>query len=145
MKKSIAMFFLCGLMLALPALEQSRMNLAAQTIVTAAQVNGTWKTRWNTFKIWALGDQKLRIEFFGTYPWANGEGVNTGEGSGIATIEGNVASFRPEDADEDCMITLTFTKGKLVVEQQGFCGFGHNVMADGTYKKKSGRKPKFDR
>jgi hypothetical protein len=34
---------------------------------------------------------------------------------------------------------------KLEVEQQeGECSFGHNVRADGTFRKISKRKPKFD-
>jgi hypothetical protein len=35
--------------------------------------------------------------------------------------------------------------GKLKVEQRGEeCGFGHNVRAEGTFRKISNRKPKFD-
>ena len=33
--------------------------------VTAAQVNGTWKTKYGEFKIWALGKQRLQIDFSG--------------------------------------------------------------------------------
>jgi hypothetical protein len=53
--------------------------------------------------------------------------------------------FVPEEAG-DCKITMTFlANGKLKVEQQGEeCGFGHNVRADGTFRKISNRKPKFD-
>jgi hypothetical protein len=41
---------------------------------------------------------------------------------------------------------MTFLpNGKLKVEQQGVeCGFGHNVRADGIFRKISNRKPKFD-
>ena len=70
--------------------------------------------------------------------------ANEGEGSGIATIEGDTAIFKPEGAEEECQITLTFTAGKLVVTQTGICGFGHNVSAEGTYKKVSFKKPKFE-
>jgi hypothetical protein len=38
---------------------------------------------------------------------------------------------------------MKFTGGKLIVKQEGGCGFGHNVMADGAYRKVSSRKPKF--
>jgi len=31
-----------------------------------------------------------------------------------------------------------------VVMQTGICGFGNNVTAAGTYKKVSGKKPKFE-
>ena len=113
--------------------------------VTAAQVNGTWKTKGAEFKIWARGQQRLRIEFSGVYEYKTPQGLtaNEGEGSGVATIEGDTAIFKPEGAEEECQITLRFTGGKLVVTQTGICGFGHNVSAAGTYKKVSARKPNF--
>ena len=113
--------------------------------VTAAQVNGTWKTKGGKFKIWALGKQRLQVEFSGVYEYKSPQGpmANEGEGSGIAMIEGDTAIFKPEGAEEECQITLKFTDGKLVATQTGICGFGHNVSAEGTYKKVSSEKPKF--
>lgn len=115
--------------------------------VTAKQVNGTWNYRQNEFKIWALGEQKLQVEFSGIYEYKTGNGeptANTGEGSAIVRIEGNTANFKPDGAEDDCKIVLKFTDGKLVVTQDGICGFGFNVSAAGTYKKVSSKKPKFD-
>jgi hypothetical protein len=116
-------------------------------IVTAAQVNGTWQYRGSFFHIWALGQQKLKIEFEGTYQYKTPSGpmVNTGIGSGIAKIEGDTAIFRPTEIgeDEECKITMRFTRGKLIVKQEGICGFGHNVVAAGTYRRISRAKPKF--
>jgi hypothetical protein len=115
--------------------------------VSAAQVNGTWKYRENELKIWALGEQKLQIEFSGVYEYKTGNGertANTGEGSGTARIEGDTAIFKPEGAEDECKITLKFANGKLVVTQDGICGFGQNVSAEGTYKRTSSHKPKFD-
>jgi hypothetical protein len=60
-----------------------------------------------------------------------------------AQVNGTWKTFKPEGAEEECLITLTFTGGKLVVTQTGICGFGHNVSAAGTYKKVSAKKPKF--
>ena len=122
------------------------LRVDATADVTSAQVNGTWKTKTGEFKIWALGQQRLQIEFSGTYEYRSPEGptANEGQGSGIARIEGNTAIFKPEGAEDDCKITLKFTSGKLVATQTGICGFGHNVSADGTYKKVSSKKPKFD-
>jgi hypothetical protein len=113
--------------------------------ITAAQVNGIWKTKGGEFRIWALGKQRLRVEFSGVYEYKSPQGLtaNEGEGSGVATIEGDTAIFKPEGAEEECQITLKFTGGKLLVTQTGICGFGHNVSAEGTYKKISSRKPKF--
>ena len=117
-----------------------------QSDVTAAQVNGTWKTKIGEFKIWALGQQRLQIEFLGVYEYQSAQGptANEGQGGGIARIEGDTAIFEPEGAEDECKITLKFTHGKLVVAQIGICGFGNNVTAAGTYKKVSSSKPKFD-
>ncbi|MGA9772022.1 MAG: hypothetical protein WBV94_23525 [Blastocatellia bacterium] len=119
---------------------------ARQNIVTASQVNGTWRYRNNTFKVWALGNQKLKIEFSGSYEYKTKEGwmANSGSGDGIAQIEGVTAIFKPDESDDECKITMKFTQGKLVVDQEGGCGFGHNVTANGTYRKINSRKPKFD-
>ena len=121
-------------------------NANAQHDVTAAEVNGTWQYRQNEFKIWALGQQRLQIQFLGVFEYKNAHGptANTGEGSGIARIEGDTAIFKPDGAEDECKITLKFTEGKLIVTQVGICGFGFNVIADGTYKRVSSAKPKFD-
>jgi hypothetical protein len=133
-------------LLSQPALYESKASASGQAVVTAAQVNGTWRSKYGTFKVWALGNQKLRVEFSGSYEYQSPQGpmANTGEGSGIALIEGETAIFKPEGAEDECKITMKFTGGKLVVSQQGICGFGHNVSAAGTYRKVSSRKPKFD-
>src|SRR5437867_3322470 len=122
------------------------LSINAQRDVTASQVNGTWKFKNNEFKIWALGQQRLQIEFFGTpeYKTAQGPTANDGEGSGIARIEGDTAIFKPDGAEEECKITLKFAGGKLIVTQTGTCGFGNHVYADGTYTKVSSKKPKFE-
>jgi len=114
--------------------------------VTAAQVNGTWKSGRNTFKIWALGKGKLQIAFDGVYEYKlpSGPMANTGEGAAIASIEGDTAVFVPEGAGSDCKITLKFTAKKLIVKQEGQCGFGNHVYAEGTYRKISAHKPNFD-
>jgi hypothetical protein len=130
--------------LAAPPAKTDKRSAGARD-VSAAQVNGTWEYRANTFKVWALGGQKLQIEFAGVHEYKSPAGpmANTGEGSGIATIEGDTAIFRPEGADEKCRIVLKFKDGKLIVKQDGDCGFGAGVAADGTYRKVSDRKPKF--
>ena len=122
------------------------MQAASDKSVTAAQVNGTWQSKYGEFKIWALGKQRLQVKFSGVYEYKTPQGpmANEGEGSGIATVESDTAIFKPEGAEEECQITLKFTGAKLVVTQTGICGFGHNVSAEGTYKKVSSKKPKFE-
>jgi hypothetical protein len=141
----VAEFFYIGVLgFAVASIATSHAD--SQKSVTAAEVNGTWKTKSGEFKIRALGKQRLQVEFSGVYEYKTPQGpmANEGAGSGIATIEGDTAIFKPEGAEEECQITLKFTDGKLVVTQTGICGFGHNVSAEGTYKKVSSKKPKFE-
>jgi hypothetical protein len=142
MNKLKSVLVLCSLILATHVLQ---LPQAYSSDVTATQVNGTWSSKTGTFKVWALGKQRLQVEFSGVYEFKSSAGptANTGGGSGIAFIEGDTATFKPKESDEDCKITMKFREGKLIVEQEGGCGFGQNVTADGTYKKVSSEKPKF--
>ena len=121
--------------------------VAAQNskVVTAMQANGVYRYYDNEFRILALGHGKLKVQFDGIYHTL-AKSVNMGSAFGEATIEGNVATFFPEDT-QGCKITMTFLPGKLVVKQDGddaTCGFGHNVYSTGTYKKIRSGKPKFE-
>ena len=113
--------------------------------VTAAQINGVYKYLRNDFRILALGHNKLKVQFNGEWMTRGGY-PNIGEAIGEATIVGNVATFIPGDTTK-CKITLTFLgNNKMVVTQEGLdaeCGFGHNVMASGTYRRVKAGKPKF--
>ena len=116
----------------------------AKAVVTPAQVNGVYRYYDNEFRILALGKGKLKVQFDGVYHTVS-KSVNTGYASGEAIIDGNIASFKPEDS-ERCEITLVFLPNKLRVEQSGSdadCGFGHNVNATGVYRKIRSGKPKF--
>jgi hypothetical protein len=117
----------------------------SKSIVTAAQVNGTWRSRKNEFKILALGKNQLKVEFEGTYEYTTGRVLmaNTGELSGTATIEGTVATLKPLETEDGCTITLSFKAGKMAVSQEGECGFGAGVSAGGSYRRVSARKPTF--
>lgn len=127
--------------------------------VGAKEVNGTYrdyfdgkfKKNYNEIKILALGRGKLKISFDLTYPHltANGEmTANVGFGSGTAEISGDTAVYTDKEISEECRITIKFqTPGVIKVTQNGTdaeCGFGFNVSADGTYKKFSGKTPKFN-
>jgi len=130
---------------------------AQRGAVSGAEVTGTFRSyftgkfkgSYNEILIQALGGNKLKIEMELIYPYKiNGElTANLGSASGEAVIHGDTAVFTPEEATgSSCKITLKFSKpGTLIVttENNDECGFGHNVSADGTYKKKSGAKPKF--
>ena len=113
--------------------------------VTAAEINGVYKYMRNDFRVLALGHNKLKVQFNGEWMTRGGY-PNIGEAIGEATIAGNVATFIPGDTTK-CRITLTFlAHNKMVVQQEGFdadCGFGHNVMATGTYRRVKAGQPRF--
>ena len=117
---------------------------AQKQIVTAAQANGIYRDHGSEFRILALGNSKLKVRFEGTYMTRAGY-PNMGYAMGEATIDGNIASFIPSET-QGCEIVLVFLKNKLRVEQSGSdsdCGFGHNVVATGIYRKVKSGKPKF--
>ena len=117
-------------------------------VVTAAQANGTYRSGSNEIKILALGHNKLRIQMDLAFEYKspNGPTANVGESHGEATIENDVATFRPEGT-EDCTITIKFLpRNRIKVSEDHIlnCGWGFNVTADGTYRKVRAGKPKFD-
>ena len=117
---------------------------AQNRIVTPAQINGVYKYDRNDFRVLALGHHKLKVQFNGEWMTRGGY-PNIGEAIGEATINGNVATFIPGDTTK-CKITLTFLRNKMIVEQEGLdadCGFGHNVMASGTYRRVKAGKPRW--
>ena len=116
---------------------------ANRKVVPAAQINGTYRSHENEFRILALGHQKLKVQFNGQW-MTRYHYPNLGEAIGEAAIEGNVATFVPPNTK--CKITLTFLTNRVEVEQEGTdsdCGFGRNVMATGTYRRIKGGKPTF--
>jgi hypothetical protein len=96
MKRPVFLSLLCSLLPLLFAPETPSALASGQKIVTAAQVNGTWRTRAGTFKVWASGNQKLQVEFLGTYEYKTSAGmmVNVGSGGGVAFIEGGIQAGR---------------------------------------------------
>ena len=128
-----------------PALNHAVLAQKAR-IVTAAQANGTYRSYDNELRILSLGHNKLKVQFDGVYHTIS-KSVNTGYAEGEATIDGNVATLDlPEFGP--CKITMVFLpRNRLKVTQEGDspdCGFGHNVRADGTYRKVRSSKPKFE-
>jgi hypothetical protein len=116
--------------------------------VRAASLTGTYSNSSSEFKVKALGGNKLRVRFDGTFAYkVRGElTANMGTGEGVVTLEGNTAEFVPQDT-QGCSINLKFVGRKLVVKQKGTdadCGFGHRVYASGTYTKRSNRPPNFE-
>jgi len=137
-----------GLLLATTVLAFATVNAQAQAprVVTAAQANGTYRSYDNEIRILALGHNRLKVQFDGIYHTVS-KSVNTGYAEGEAIIDGNVATLELPEYGR-CKINIVFLPGnRLKVVQEGDspdCGFGHNVRADGTYRKIRGGKPKFE-
>jgi hypothetical protein len=116
--------------------------------VKARNLTGTYRSRSGEFKVQGLGVNRLHVQFNGTYTYKVNKELmaNTGTGDGMTTLKGNVAEFVPTDT-QGCSINLKFVGNKLIATQTGSdadCGFGHNVVADGTYIRRSSRPPNFD-
>lgn len=114
------------------------------------QFTGKYKGNSNEIQIQALGNNKVKIGFDLVYPYtmANGDLMaNVGQALGEAEINGDEAVFTDSEGGT-CSIRVKFVKPgviKVTQEQEGAgCGFGMNVSAEGTYKKVSSVKPKFD-
>ena len=153
MKKTL---ILASLIFILSAIGE--VNAQSRKSVSATEVNGTFRFYFNgkfkgsydEVKILALGKGKLRVSFELVYPYIDGMGehsANMGEANGTAIIEGDTAIYSSDEFGQ-CRITIKFVKpGEIKITQSGSdseCGFGHNVTADGTYKKISRAKPKFE-
>ena len=156
MRKPISpALFAAGILMLFSAMADAQPS---RKTVSAAEVNGTFrmdfkgkfKSQSNEIKILALGGQKVRIAMDLVYPYTlrNGElMVNMGGLDDEAAISGDTAVYE-SGGEGKCKITIKFLKpGTIKVTQAGSdgdCGFGHNVFATGTYRKVSGRKPKFE-
>ena len=112
-------------------------------ILTASELNGTYTYRRNTFKVLAIDHNKIKVQFHGEWMTRGGY-PNTGDALGEAKFEGNVAVFIPKGTT-DCKITMSFLTNRVEVQQEGEgdCGFGHNVVATGTYRRIKGGAPRF--
>ncbi|MDP1612795.1 MAG: DUF4352 domain-containing protein [Sulfuritalea sp.] len=58
---------------------------------------------------------------------------NTGEADGMLTPAGSAYTYR--NADFDCLLTFRPSSTGISVVQEGMCGFGMNVSADGIYRR----------
>lgn len=148
MKKSV-LLFIAAAVLAFAAVDSSAQRAA----VSGAEVTGTFSTGGeadNKVKIAALGGGQLRVEFSLVWMWRNSAGewmANTGEPSGIASIEADEAVLDLSQEGRECKIRIKFVKpGTIEVSEGDDCGGivgGMNVTSVGTYKKISKTRPKF--
>jgi hypothetical protein len=151
MKKTLFLLILLTICFAGNAFGQRKsVSVAEVTGTFRMNFKGKFKDFANEIKIASIGNGKVKVGFELVYPHFDGEGnpsPNMGTGGGTAKISGDTAIYENNEFGP-CKITIKFVKaGTIKVTQEGSdadCGFGHNVTAEGTYKKISSKKPKFD-
>lgn len=149
----VGLALICLMLISVPASAQT-----SRKSVSAAEVNGTYGMSFrgkfrkftNDIRLLALGKGKVRVAMDLLYPIALPGGehtVNMGFLDGEASIQRDVATYHSDEFGP-CTITIKFVRpGTIKVTQDGTdadCGFGHNVTADGTYRKVNSRKPTFE-
>ena len=131
--------------------QRSRPSVSAAEVTGTFRMNFTGKFRgsYDEIEIASVGRGKLRVAMDLIYPYkmANGDDIaNTGQLDETFAIDGDVATYNSTKFGR-CTMKITFIKpGSIKVSQDGNdsdCGFGHNVRADGTYKKVGLRRPMF--
>jgi len=147
----------CLLVLLLTFTAADAVAQTSRKSVPASEATGTFEMKFtgkfkdnsNEIRIYPLGRNKLHVGMLLVYPYTmqNGELMaNTGELNEVFEIHGDTASFISNDSQ--CSITIRFVRvGKITVRQDGSdadCGFGHNVVANGTYRRTSAKKPSFE-
>jgi hypothetical protein len=91
---------------------------------------------WNILSVRRNGQGEYSISFFGAW---NGQDPKSGP-SGIGefhtrvVIAGHSAVYRG-DAGFPCTVQMDFSADKVILKQDGNCGFGHNVEANGIYER----------
>ncbi|KAF0163571.1 MAG: hypothetical protein FD157_2901 [Rhodocyclaceae bacterium] len=84
----------------------------------------------STLDIRRQGNGQLGISLFAIGPTGN-----TGEADGSLVVAGNAYTY--QNAELDCLLTFRIAGNAVAVTQEGICGFGMNVSAEGTYRKQS--------
>lgn len=98
-----------------------------------------------TIHVKKIADTKIVMTFF----VCKGEpSYNSGSFVDTLTYINNTSVYTAPDDDTTCKITFYFDKKRVSVKEEtadynSGCGFGHAVVADGLYKKKSSKIPKL--
>lgn len=96
---------------------------------------------WNSYVIKKAG-KMYHLSFDGVAPglMAMYYGPNLGSLQGDVAIADNQGVYQQGDetsveSDGQCKVGLTFTADSLTTKVNGDCGFGHNVSAEGKYRR----------
>lgn len=129
------------------------MTVAAAMVVllaggTAPSLTGTWT--WGSFEkgggTLATIDDPAGTQF--QLQLSRGAPTyNMGYLQGRLAVKDGRATFVQAEDGFRCEIAFTFTRESVVLKTlsaDNGCPFGHQVHADGTYRRTSRKKPKFD-
>jgi uncharacterized protein (TIGR02246 family) len=73
---------------------------------------------------------------------------NSGIAEGVVRVANGSGALTITEYAKPCALRMQFSANQVVVVQEGSdvdCGFGHGVMADGTYPRTSSALPSFER
>jgi hypothetical protein len=98
----------------------------------------------NSLDVLLLPGGKVKIYLYASWIGSVETGnVNVGEIKTVVPFRNGTAVYE----SGQCRIQIRFVRSRAIVtqtERGGDCGFGLNVSATGTYRKRNGRTPKFD-
>jgi len=101
-------------------------------------------SRENSLEVLLLPGGKVKIHLYASWIGSAAAGnVNTGEIKAILPLRNGTALYE----SGQCRISIRFVGNKAIVRQtetNGACGFGLNVSAEGTYRRRNARRPEFD-
>lgn len=128
-----------------PSMKETEESVQTQSITGTYEFKAG--SRSNEIKILEISPTELKVSFLGNAEFDSQMGpmANSGEiPPTTVKFKTGKAVLTPEDSP-DCRITLVFAGNKVEITQnENDCGFPGGVLADGTYRKTSGKPPVFD-
>lgn len=115
----------------------TRLQALSSGPVQASQGSqtGTYKCEGGELLVENRPDGSIRFEVSAS------NGMNVGGASGRAMLKDGVAIY--SNRDDDCTLVIRFAKNEAKIAQDGSCGMGLNVTAEGVYKLAKAGRPKF--
>ena len=119
-------------------------NLTVENPQLLRRITGTYLSKNNSLDAQLLPNGSLKFDL--TAIWkspVNREVIHFGEIQSVVLMKDNFAIYEKGQ----CKIVMEFLPSKVDISQTGSdadCGFGANVNAAGTYRKRNSRVPAFD-
>lgn len=123
-------------------------SLQKEKSAAGKSVTGTYQDGRNILRVLELPNGKLLVDLDALWP-KSGRVPRGGPHVGGFTKQevapdGNMAIVKLyEDENFSCKITMKFLENKVLIAQEGGCGWGAYVTADGMYMRRSKRRPRF--